>query len=514
MRVCTNYSCTILSQWLRKTADYIFEDMVKTAGRPDILLVDIRPVGYAMVIVNSHEVAEQIAKPTKTFPMSTPKSPTFSAFLRLVGPMSILSQEGETWKSLRKRFNPGFAPQHLVSLLPQILQKTSLFMSKLDALAESDVEFDMEPLCTNLTFDIIGAVVMNVDLGAQDKPSKSNPIVTLYKAIIETYSDNGRFWLWLNLPVRIRRLWYYLQLDKVLKKALAQQFEEIKAAQRTSTKQTKDRSVLALALEDTDVLTKEVLQSTADQVKTFLFAGHDTTSILLQRLFHALSIHPKCLTTIRAEQDAVFGDRDPQDVFREKPDETMKALSYTSACIKEALRLWPPAGSARMAPPGSGFNVHLSDGSDVCVDGTVLYLCHYMIQRDPRVYGETADDFVPERWIGDTDTSSANKDLDATSIPSDDKTVPISAWRAFERGPRNCIGQELANLEARVILACVMRRYDFIKVGAGAIKRDEQGNGILSEKGVYETTSELFSTMQVTSKPFDKTRMRVKMHQK
>jgi hypothetical protein len=47
------------------------------------------------------------------------------------------------------------------------------------------------------------------------------------------------------------------------------------------------------------------------------------------------------------------------------------------------------------------------------------------------------------------------------------KQIPPSAWRPFERGPRNCIGQELANIEARVILACVVRKYAFEKVGAG-----------------------------------------------
>jgi cytochrome P450 len=70
-----------------------------------------------------------------------------------------------------------------------------------------------------------------------------------------------------------------------------------------------------------------------------------------------------------------------------------------------------------------------------------------MIQRDPDVYGDTADDFVPERWLDDAASE-----------------IPASAWRAFERGPRNCIGQELAGLESRVVVALVARRYDFVKV--------------------------------------------------
>lgn len=257
----------------------------------------------------------------------------------------------------------------------------------------------MDSLCTNLTFDIIGAIVTNLDCQAQD-PSGGNDIVRHFRDLVATFSDMGRIWLWLDVPMRIKRLVSSYQSDAAIKRCIKDKFREIKAAQNTSTKQPQDRSVLALALQDTEVLTPHILQSTADQVKSFLFAGHDTTSILLQRLLYALSIHPRCLAVIRAEHDAVFGDADPQDVMRARPEETMHALTYTSACIKEALRLWPPAASARRALPGTGFKVHMEDGGEVCLDGTVLYLCHHLIQRDPKVYGETANDFVPERWLG------------------------------------------------------------------------------------------------------------------
>lgn len=67
--------------------------------------------------------------------------------------------QGDYWKSLRKRYNAGFAPSHLMTLLPRILDKTSIFLDNLDALARSGEEFKLEPLCTSLTFDIIGTVL-------------------------------------------------------------------------------------------------------------------------------------------------------------------------------------------------------------------------------------------------------------------------------------------------------------------------------------------------------------------
>lgn len=369
-------------------------------------------------------------------------------------------------------------------------------MEKLDAFAKSGEEFALEPLCTNVTFDIIGAVVMNLNFEAQDLQGGGHPVVHHTRELLHTFANSGRPgfipW-WANVPLLVSRIYHSNKADAAIKNSIREKFDQMSAAQNAGEKQKQDRSVLALALKDVDHLTSDVVQSTADQIKTFLFAGHDTTSILLQWIYYALSIHPKCLETIRAEHDAIFGDKDPREVYLAKPDETTQALSYTSACIKEALRLWPPAATARMAPKGTGFRVHLDDGRDVCIDDTVIYICHYLIQRDPKVYGETANDFVPERWLGDTDTTSVRKDDAWDSKQASENKIPISAWRPFERGPRNCIGQELANIEARVILACTVRRYDFTKIGTGEVELSDKGSPVLDDRGRYKLKSELFS---------------------
>jgi hypothetical protein len=88
-------------------------------------------------------------------------------------------------------------------------------------------------------------------------------------------------------------------------------------------------------------------------------------------------------------------------------------------------------------------------------------------------------------------------------------SIPVSAWRPFERGPRNCIGQELANIEARVIIACAARRYRFEKIGVGELELDEQGDPILDEDGVWKVKSEMYSTHRITSKPIDGMKVKV-----
>ncbi|KAJ8106096.1 hypothetical protein OPT61_g9768 [Boeremia exigua] len=491
--------------------DYIMEDIWIENGRPEYLYLDFRPVQHPILLVASHEVAEQFTRTTKSHPYSTAKSPTLQGeFGALMGKHSILTERGENWKALRKQFNAGFAPQHILTMLPLIIDKTKIFMEKMDAVARSGVPTRMDRFCVNFTFDIIGQVVTNVDSHAQDEAlAHKNDFLRNFRLLSETYiSGSGVGLEAINPWKQFWRYYYSRRMDAALFKIIRDKFDMIQQFRGTGTQQTKDRSVLALAIQDVEQLTPKISQVIADQCKTFLFAGHDTTSILLQRLFYALSIHPFCLAKIRAEHDSIFGSRDPEEVLLAKPEETMQALVYTSACMKEALRLWPPAATVRMTH--EDFTIKTKEGDQVMVDDCVVYPMQYIIHRDTNVYGPTANDFIPERWIGDSDTSSAtNIDTSGTATPTD--RIPVSAWRPFERGPRNCIGQELANLEARVILACVMRRYDFTKVGVGEVWKDENGQPVVDDKGKYKTKSELISTMSVTSKPIDGTRMTVKL---
>ncbi|KAK8042956.1 hypothetical protein PG994_013439 [Apiospora phragmitis] len=208
----------------------------------------------------------------------------------------------------------------------------------------------------------------------------------------------------------------------------------------------------------------------------FLFAGHDATVTLLSWALYELSRTPHALRTVRTELDTLLGsDASPaavRAILLERTD-LLQQMDYLAAkrCV-----CTPPDGTARAIPPGSGFTVRMPDGQQQCLDG-LLNLIH----TDPNTFGRTAGDFVPERWLLSAGPGS--------SVP------PAEAWCAFERGPRNCIGQELANIEARGILALAARRFDFCKVGLGAVIRDESGRPRLdaNKKGQYQVGEELYS---------------------
>lgn len=455
-----------------------FDDLIRgllpELGNPPVLLLDLRPITYPMLVICDHEVAEQISRPSAQWSWSTPKSKSLKDVWHLTGKHSILTSEGDRWKAQRRKLNPGFAPQHLSTILPVILDKTQIFLDRLDHYATTGEEFPLDELCVTLTFDVIGAVTMDQNFNAQI-PGKQSEILLAFRGISEQYTNRrgpdipGLNWRTERIRRRLAN-----KLDKMLKNIVKEEYSKLVSGEN------KSRSVLTLSLQDIKELTPELLQQTSDNLRVFLFAGHDTTSILLQWAFYELSRSPQQQKALRAELDGLFGTDANLQAVREKllspgGPELLNRMPYVSAIIRETLRVHPPAATVRMTEPGSNFQLTLPDGKQICPDGCVIYNCSSIIQRDRKVYGETADDWIPERWLGDT------------------SSLPASAWRPFERGPRSCIGLELANIEAKVILACAARRYDFQKVGLGELELDGEGKPILDEKGVYQTKSTLFN---------------------
>ncbi|KAI1388507.1 cytochrome P450 [Hypoxylon trugodes] len=480
--------------------DAIFAQMRQALGQPPIMVVDNWPIVPPMVIIASHEVAEQVSKPSKEFQYSVPKSPSTTNLVNLIGPNSILNKQNEEWKAIRKRFNPGFAPQHLMTLLPVIVEKSMLYLEAIDRSVATGEAFALEQATTNLTFDIIGAVAMNEDMGAQHPdPTQQGQLVRMYKELIRTYADDKLSLPWWLIPrVHLKRRKLGNRISEELRAIVRRNFGEMNAKSNPGKSRNRSRTVLALSLQDINTLTPEILEETCDQLKTFLFAGHDTTSSAILWSVYELSRTPHALKAVRDELDQLFGPGAAHDpaIVREKllapgGDEIVHRMTYISAVLKEVLRLYPPAGSIRLAKAKSGLIVTTSQG-EYDLSGVWLYLNHTIIGRDPAVFGDTADAFVPERWL-------------------QSEGVPASAYRPFERGPRNCIGQELAVIEARIIIALLAGRFEFTKVGCGETELGKDGKPIIDDNGQFKVKSEMYSTIAITAKPVDGMVVKVKL---
>ena len=192
------------------------------------------------------------------------------------------------------------------------------------------------------------------------------------------------------------------------------------------------------------------------QMKVFILAGHDTTSSTLCYVYYLLTSHQSTWDRVRAEHDAVFGTdlAATSSVILANPH-LLNRLPYTLAVIKEAMRLFPAASSTRQGVPG--FTIS-HDGHQYPADDCIIWSLHQLIHRDP-LYWPQPDKFLPERWL----------------TSPDDPLHPIKgAWRAFEFGPRNCIGQELAILEMKLVMVMTLRRFKI----TGAFKEWENAQGM------------------------------------
>lgn len=181
------------------------------------------------------------------------------------------------------------------------------------------------------------------------------------------------------------------------------------------------------------------------QLKAFLFAGHDTTASTLSFTYALLHEYPDVLSKVRQELDSVFG-ADIEGVADqiESAPETLNRLPYTTACIKETLRMFPPVGSIRKSPKDF-YLVHPETGTRLPTYGWTMFSASQVEQRHA-LYFPRPDEFIPERFL---------------AREGDELYIRKNSYRPFELGPRGCIGQELAMTELRCILALTLRDLDF-----------------------------------------------------
>ncbi|KAL4874382.1 cytochrome P450 [Aspergillus karnatakaensis] len=470
-----------------KHFQYAIHDLIKKQkDDTGLMLFDLRPAFYPIAVIYSHDLADQISRATPQFKYSVPKAPLQDMIGHVIGRKSFLVSTGEPWRDTRKMFNVAFAPSHLATFIPPILEKILTFIRVLDGHAKSGEEFELGERCTLLTFDVIGRVILNIDLKTQGESPEQHEVVRCFMELLANLPTFPQI-QWLLSPRKYcRRMQITHTIETSLESIIRDKFEQLHGDKPS----TSDRSVLSLALEGIDTLTLQTIQTSIDSIRTFLFAGYDTTSVLLQWAFYELSRTPRALAATREELDRVLGPNANPGATAEaiiSNEAKLNELVYLTAVIKETLRLHPPAGTSRFAEPGTNFHLQTQRGP-LCVGGVILFLNHFSIQRDPTVYGESAETWIPERWL---------------QTASEGDRFAASAWRPFERGPRNCIGQDLAMLEARLVLAMAVRRYDFVKVGLGAAA------GMIDEHGQYPSAEPLYDTFNLSAKPVDGTRMKV-----
>ncbi|KAI9849674.1 MAG: hypothetical protein M1837_002799 [Sclerophora amabilis] len=424
-------------------------------SHPDVgslFYLDNWPFIAPILVVSSPYAAHQA-----TQEHSLPKFPAMRKFIRpIAGEYDLVTLEGPMWKTWRGIFSPGFSAAHLTSLVPDIVSETMVFCDILREKVEGNAVFSLKKLTDNLAMDVIGRVVLDTRFNCQ---RTNNPLAAALRRQIPWLSFGTELNIWQRWhPVRPIMHWYNTRImDKYITKELNSRY----AIQKDRNELKRSKSIIDLALKSylQESATNDSNKSVDDSmdpafksfivghIKSFLFTGHDTTSSSICYTLHLLSQHPSALHRLRAEHDTVFtADTAATSSLVSQKPHLLNQLPFTLAVIKETLRLFPVVSSTRSGE--SGFSIISEDGTPYPTDGCLVWSLPHAIQRDS-AYWPSPDTFIPERWL---------------AAPGDPLYPVKGAWRPFEFGPRNCIGQELAMLEIKIALVLTARELNIRSV--------------------------------------------------
>jgi len=338
--------------------------------------------------------------------------------LRIFLGNGLLTSEGSFWLRQRRIAQPAFHKARLAGFARGMVKAAE---DMADAWARrSDPEIDVSKQMMAVTLRIVSETLLGRDVSAE-----ADHVGTAITALLENVQAR------MTLPVDVPLHWP-TPLNRRYHRAagvIDQVVLDMIAARRKESGRHDD--LLAMLIEARDEESGEAMddRQLRDEVMTIFMAGHETTANALAWTFHLLSLHPTVRERLDAELAAVLGGRSPTI-------EDLPQLTYTKQIVQESLRLYPPAWVI-------GRNVIEDDeiGGYFLPKGTLAFVSPFLTQRNPRVWenpeGFDPDRFSPERSAG---------------------RHPF-AFFPFGGGPRLCIGNGFAMMEAQLLLAVFAQRF-------------------------------------------------------
>ncbi len=251
------------------------------------------------------------------------------AFGDLVAPRGLAFAEGERWRRQRTALQSAFTPERIRSYADEMVAGTAAMA---DDWADGEV-VELGDAFASLTLRVLTRALFDLDFDAE-----RGAVVREATRAIGAIMD--RFGLLSFLPE-----WVPTRTERRYERAMADLdalVESLIAERRGDTADRDDLLSLLVAAADADETGMEP-EAVRDQLVTFLFAGHETTSTALTYACWLLAGNPEARERLDAELDAVLGGRDP--AFGDLPE-----LDYTERVVREALRLYPPVYSLYRQP--------------------------------------------------------------------------------------------------------------------------------------------------------------------
>ncbi len=343
---------------------------------------------------------------------------TYTMFQPFLG-QGLLTNDGQSWLHQRRLIQPAFHRKRLTAYGTLMTDATVAMLERWQACSERGTPLQMEEEMMRLTLRIVGQALFSLDLSQET--STVGPAVT---TVLELFGDYVfRPFPPLGVPTpRNRRM-------QLAIRALDQMVYRMIAERRMLQTDTGDLLSMLLLAQDEETGQGMNDRQVRDEILTLLLAGHETTANTLTWTWYLLSEYPEVERRLHAELNEVLGGRVP--TVEDLPD-----LKYTRMVLEEALRLYPPAPLlSRKAIAADELQGYLIAAN------SMIMISPYATHRHP-AFWEEPERFDPERFT-----------------PERSAARPAYAYFPFGGGPRICIGNHFAMMEAQLILSTVAQRY-------------------------------------------------------
>lgn len=340
----------------------------------------------------------------------------------------LLTNDGEFWKRQRKLVAPAFHTKRIEAYAQTMVDATQAMLDSWKGKHTLDIDDEM----MRGTLQIVVKTLFNVDISAE--ATRIGDAMTALQHMVGSNSVIETFLpLWIPTPQRIRSKKAVSDLDEIVYRLIGEW--------RKKGEDNGDlMSMLLLARDDegNGMSDKQV----RDEAVTLFLAGHDTTANTLNWTWFMLAQNPDVEAKLHHEIDTVLEGKLPTLA-------DLRRLPYAEMVIKESMRLFPPAYFfGRVAVD----DVQL--GNYTVAKGTGIGISAYAAHRDPRWWSEP-ERFQPERFA-----------------PENAENIRKYSYIPFGAGPRVCIGNSFAMMEAHLMLVMIAQRYQ-LRLSPGQVVKPD-----------------------------------------
>jgi cytochrome P450 len=390
----------------------------------------VTPLGYSrrgILLVNDPEITRTIlTNPLEHFPKN---DLMVGALEPLVGE-SIFVSDGAAWRRQRQMVEPAFSHMGIARAFRWMREAVDNYETHLDGVAARGETFSLDAAMSHLTADIICRTIFSKSL----EIGTARDVFTSFAEFERSVASVDLFQLIVGKPWSKVR-----QPDHVLSacERIRAHIDALLAPALEAGAPGGDIVADLVAARDATTGEGFTRKELIDQIGVFFLAGHETTASVMTWAFFILSQRPEVVERMRAEINAVVGSGEVELAH-------VKKLEFVRDVFREALRLYPPI---TFIPRVASEDTQI--GRYQAKKGTMIMIAPWTTHRHHALWPHP-DRFDPDRFMRD-------------------EIIPGS-YMPFGLGPRICVGAAFATIESGLMLARLVRRYDFEAIAPGEIE--------------------------------------------